>query len=52
MNCYDHEGINLKLRHSKCIMNRIYIEKNLELYHKILELNSEALSILDDYDFS
>ena len=52
MNCYDKDGINLKLRHSKCIMNRIYIEKNLELYHELLESNSQVISVLNDYDFS
>lgn len=52
MNCYDKNGINLKLRHSKCIMNRIYIEKNLELYHELLENNPKIISVLNEYDFS
>lgn len=52
MNCYDKDGINIKLRNSKCIMNRIYIEKNLELYHELLENKSDLIIDLDDYEFS
>lgn len=33
-------------------MNRIYIEKNLELYHELLENKSDLIIDLDDYEFS
>lgn len=50
MNCYDNEDINFNYRHSKCIMNRLYIQKYLELYHEILEHNPESLRIIDSYE--
>lgn len=52
MNCYNKDGAHFKYRHSHCLMNRIYVEKNLSLYHEILENNPDALEILSDYDFS
>lgn len=51
MNCFEEENVNFKYRHSKCIMNRLYIQKNLELYHEILENNPQVLQVVDKYDF-
>ena len=51
MNSFDEDGVNLGYRHSKCMMNRIYMQKDLELYHEILENNPDALHIVDEYDF-
>ncbi len=52
MNCFDENGLNFKYRHSKCIMNRLYMQKNLELYHEILENNPQVLQEVDKYDFT
>jgi len=52
MNCYDKNGIHISYRHSHCIMNRIYIEKNLSLYHELLENNPKIIEGLNDYVFT
>lgn len=52
MNCYDKNGIHFSYRHSHCLMNRIYVEKNLSLYHELLENNPKVLEMLGDYDFT
>lgn len=46
--CFDKDKVNLDYRHRSCRYIRYMLERNLILYHEILEKDPESLRILND----